>query len=198
MKTLMIPNEYVFAVSPRGKLAIEADATEVLRLHNPRLLREPGRFDVLKFFEQVLPNFHGLDTGVEQLSDGVEGQACPDGRVLVSESTYSNACDGYGRARFTIAHECYHGIRHREQIRRVLLHRGEAVFYRRADIPPFRDPEWQADRFAAGVLMPAAMVAKLTRGVLRHRVADIIAATFQVSDRAARIRARDVMGAKAQ
>ncbi len=105
---------YVPVVKPMSRMDIEADAKTVIRRFYPRLLRRPGQFPVLDFFD-LLKDEYGLEPGVEPLSDGVEGMTFPDGRVLVSEETYRGAHCGVGRCRFTVPHESYHGIKHRAQ-----------------------------------------------------------------------------------
>jgi hypothetical protein len=189
-------SDFVFAVSPLSRKDIEADATTILGRFVPSLLREPGPFDVVHFFDHTLRDVYKLDTAVQHLEDGVEGQAWPDGRVFVSENTYNMACLKDGRGRYTIAHECYHGIKHRSQIRNVLVHTGQATLYRRHSLPAYRDPEWQADYFAACVLMPAPMVGLLANRVANGQIVQSIVETFQVSWTAARIRAEQVLALK--
>ncbi len=48
--------------------------------------------NVINFFDHILVDLYKIDTGVQLLADGVEGQAWPDGRVFVSEGTYNGAC----------------------------------------------------------------------------------------------------------
>src|SRR6266852_2259914 len=103
---------YVPAVRPLSARNIEKQAMRISQAFYPHLLEEPGPFPVLDFFDLLKDQF-GLDPSVEELSDGVEGITWPDGRVVVSEWTYRAAHLGQGRARFTVAHEAYHGIEHR-------------------------------------------------------------------------------------
>lgn len=180
-------SQLVPVVAPLSRADIEQHATIVIRRFQPRLLTKPGRFPVLKLFD-FLGDEYGLDPGVEELSDGVEGMTFPDGRVLLSEETYRGAHVGTGRPRFTVAHECYHGIKHREQIRRVLSDTGELVVYRRQIVKPFRDPEWQANAFSGAVLMPAAMVRLLAAGEHRLLLPLRMAEEFGVSHQAAEVR----------
>src|SRR5215831_18064034 len=137
---------YVPAVRPLSARNIEQQAIAITQRFYPELLTEPGEFPVLDFFDRLRDDYH-LDPGVEELSAGVEGITWPDGRVILSEQTYRAAFEGQGRARFTVVHEAYHGIEHRSQIQRALVHTGELVLYRRQTIAAFRDPEWQANTF---------------------------------------------------
>jgi hypothetical protein len=180
-------SQLVPVVAPMSRAEIERDATLMTLRFRPDLLKKPGRFPVLKLFD-ALSDLYGLDPGVEELSDAVEGMTFPDGRVLLSEETYRGAHDGLGRPRFTVPHECYHGIRHREQIRRALTDTGELVVYRRKNIKPFRDPEWQANAFAGVLLMPAPMVRLLAERERRMFLISMMANEFGVSLQAAEVR----------
>ncbi len=179
---------YVPQVSPMSRSAIEAEATEMIGRYCPHLLEEPGCFPVLDFFDHYLRENHGLDTGVQQLSDGVEGETWPDGRVIVNEDTYRGAARGNGRDRFTILHEGYHGIKHRRQIRSHLAHRGGLLLHRRSSIPAYLDPEWQANVFASAALMPATMVRLVAASVEPFFRVSKVCTTFGVSGQAAEVR----------
>jgi hypothetical protein len=180
-------NHFVPVVAGMSRAEIERDSIRIITEFQPDLLRNPGRFPVLKLFES-LEDQYGLDVGVEELSDGVEGMTFPDGRVLLSEATYRGANDGAGRQRFTVLHECYHGIKHRKQIQRALVDVGELVMCRRQSIKPYLDPEWQANAFAAAVLMPEKMVRLLARRHHRFSLPDAMATEFGTSIQAAEIR----------
>lgn len=86
----------------------------------------------------IPPNVEGF-----ALDWGDRASAIEEGKyVVVSATCYDQAEAGVGRARFTIAHELAHCLLHR---------RLEAV----ERIPgPLRDPEWQADQYAAELLVP--------------------------------------------
>lgn len=179
---------YVPAVPPLSTHDIECDALTIIRNFYPGLLVEPEAFPVLDFFDHVLRDAYGLDTGVEPCSDGVEGITWPDGRVILSEDTYRRAARDEGRPRFTVVHEGYHGIKHCRHIKRVLVHTGELVLYRRSNLLPYRDPEWQADTFASAVLMPAPMVRRVAAETRPELARSAVVRTFKVSPRAAEVR----------
>ncbi|VTT97600.1 Marine sediment metagenome DNA, contig: S01H1_L05206 OS=marine sediment metagenome GN=S01H1_13610 PE=4 SV=1: DUF955 [Gemmataceae bacterium] len=128
------------------------------------------------------------------LGPGIEGLAFPDGRILVSEETYTSAVRNLGRARMTLAHESYHGIRHCRQLRQQLVHRdGRLVLARRGSIPPYRDPEWQANTFAAALLMPADAVRQLFQEYQdREQLIRAITNRMLVSRQAAEIRVQQL------
>ena len=175
-------------VAPTSRAEIEKYALDISRKHYPHLVDYPGAFPVLDFFDHVLVDEYGLDTGVEELSPGVEGITWPDGRVILDEVTYRNAMHDDGRARFTVAHECFHGLRHRKQIRKSLVDTGGVVLHRRFDIKPFEDPEWQADTFAGALLLPEEMVRYALTGSHRLHRCERLMETFGVSAKAAEVR----------
>ena len=73
------------------------------------------------------------------------GEIIPsENRIRIREDVYERACNGYGRDRLTMAHELGH----------LLLHRVELITLARedGDIPPYKDPEWQANAFAGELL----------------------------------------------
>ena len=180
---------FVPRVEAKSKRQIEAEAAEFLKKHFPERLSEPGQLNVLEVWE-LLDDYYGLKPGVEELSDGTEGMTWPDGRVHVNEATYRGVVCGNGRARFTMCHEAYHAIAHRGQIRNVLVDTGELALYRRSELPPMLDPEWQANVFAASILMPWPMVRLVLREAVDKSLEDMMY-FFKVSCSAARIRIRE-------
>lgn len=139
---------------------------------------------------ELLEDEYQLKPGVAELSDGTEGMTWPDGRVHVNEATYRGMLAGNGRARFTMCHEAYHGLAHREQIRNVLVDTGELVLYRRSQLAPTVDPEWQANVFAASILMPWSTVQQVLREASDKPIEDMMY-YFKVSNSAAAIRYRE-------
>ena len=186
----MTSHGYVPRVEKRWLNEIENDACEVLRRHFPRNLSSPTRLDVLEFWE-LLEDAYGLLPGVAELSDGVEGMTWPDGRVEVCEKTYRDAVNGKGRARFTLCHEGYHALQHRTQIQNVLVDQGELVLFRRSDIPPLEDPEWQANQFAAHLLMPTKPMQMVLAEAGGKAIEDVMY-FFGVTKTAARVRITSV------
>jgi len=81
------------------------------------------------------------------------GETIPsENRIRIREDVYERACNGYGRDRLTMAHELGH----------LLLHRVEMITLARedGDIPPYKDPEWQAKDIAShyGITEKAASI----------------------------------------
>ena len=66
--------------------------------------------------------------------------------IRIREDVYNRACAGHGRDRLTMAHELGHIILHQKED--IVLTRSEGT------IPPYMDPEWQANAFAGELLAP--------------------------------------------
>ncbi|MDH3805263.1 MAG: ImmA/IrrE family metallo-endopeptidase [Gammaproteobacteria bacterium] len=96
------------------------------------------KFDILP--RSIMGRHHGLTE--------------PDQKIIfLREDVYEGAMEGNGRDRFTFAHELGH----------LLLHSGNYLArYDPAEPKPthrkFEDSEWQADNFAAELLMPVSAV----------------------------------------
>lgn len=73
-----------------------------------------------------------------------------ENKIKIRESVYDAACDDDSRSRFTIAHEIGHAF----------LHNEDTVSFARngINVPAFKDPEWQANTFAAELLAPPYIV----------------------------------------
>ena len=91
----------------------------------------------------------------------------------VRESVYENAINGSYRERFNIAHEIGH----------IFLHDDITVSFARNEktIPAYKDPEWQANTFAAELLVPPDQISGMT--------ADEISKKYGVSKKVAQIQA---------
>ena len=87
----------------------------------------------------------------------------PTGKcIYLSETVYQKACQNNPQARFTIAHELGHLL---------LGHKVDVIFARQncdTKIPCYRDSEWQADTFAAQLLMPTELAQGKTTNELEQ------------------------------
>jgi hypothetical protein len=72
------------------------------------------------------------------------------GAFMLREDVYEGALRDEPRHRFTVAHEAGHAIMHVGTLNRLPASFGKVVTY--------RDPEWQANRFAGALLMPRHLV----------------------------------------
>lgn len=116
-------------------------------------------FPVMFFLETAMVEaLEGFDWEVdESLPRDVMACAFPDGcrenpngpHIKIRPEVYEAAHAGDGRARLTVLHECGHVLLHRKV---SALNRESAP--RGVDLRPFENSEWQANVFAAEVLMP--------------------------------------------
>lgn len=102
------------------------------------------------FLPRVLPNFSFEVLCKKDLEDRL-GLTYPDRpAIYIRDDIYQKAIAGEGLGRFTFAHELGH----------LLLH--EASFARNVStakpIKAYEDSEWQANTFAAELLMPLSIV----------------------------------------
>ena len=147
-------SEVVHIAPPRSRANIEelADAVRTAIEHQNVCF-----FPVVPF----------LETCLDRLAEGFTYEICeraemgdrmgavdPINRVLmVRADVYEMACNHHPRARFTIAHEFGHTIMHIGT-----LNRAESELH----IPAYKDPEWQADYFAAALLMPRRLAVRFS------------------------------------
>ena len=123
--------------------------TVVKRIHG-----QDEEFPIIEFVESYLPQiFDEFILHVEEVNVMNNNHGLTDvksGTIRLREDVYNGACDGKGRDRFTIAHELGH----------LLLHSQDNLELARSDneIKAYENPEWQANRFAAELLMPLDLI----------------------------------------
>lgn len=105
-------------------------------------------FDIIRVLEDVLTPVGLLLDVVDDADLGdEEARTYPDSSVIcVRESVYNGAVKGVGRDRFTLCHELGHLFMHDDVPHsRVMENQNHKIY---------EDSEWQADTFAAEVMMP--------------------------------------------
>ncbi|MFF3703900.1 ImmA/IrrE family metallo-endopeptidase [Pseudomonas qingdaonensis] len=127
-------------------------------------------FPIIEFLELGMPLlFEGFsfELGTYAQMGSNHGLTIPSENVIrLREDVYEGCCSGRGRDRFTAAHELGH----------YLMHRNAAIKFHRAEngrLPAYLDSEWQANRFAGGLLMPELLMkscASLDEVVNRFKV----------------------------
>ena len=103
--------------------------------------------------------------------------------VVLSGETYQLLQTDHVRARSTVAHELGHAYLHTDQIIRLagMSLTSQVAFHReRNGHQACEDTEWQANAFAAAVLIPAEGIERLLNRYGRHRIVEI-AENFGVS-----------------
>jgi Zn-dependent peptidase ImmA (M78 family) len=168
-------NDLIYEAPPRSGENIEDLADAIRQLFGFTNIRF---FPVVDFVEKGLPEiidgltFEVLDTA--QMGNRM-GAVDPIQRALMlRQDVYLRAAEKKGRDRFTVAHEAGHALMHIGTLNRLEPSQ---------QIPPYKDPEWQANRFAAALLMPRHLVRQCTS-------VDEIVRDFGVSREAAVNRAK--------
>ncbi|MBF0307061.1 MAG: ImmA/IrrE family metallo-endopeptidase [Alphaproteobacteria bacterium] len=117
----------------------------------------------------------GLDNGIS----GIIERTSRGFRIRINAKHHPN------RQRFTLAHEIAHYVLHRDLIETSVT---DTALYRSEALSD--DMERQANNFAAGLIMPASLVrGKWEEGLTTEQG---MAAAFQVSSEAARIRMKEL------
>lgn len=120
--------------------------------------------------ERFFPVVHFLEYGLSEIDENYSLEIVPiedmadcyaetypeQSKIVVREDVYNRAADGVPRDRFTIAHEIGHFIMHKPG--KIVLARGR----KKENIPAFKNPEWQANTFAAELLAPPSIIKGLT------------------------------------
>lgn len=163
--------EYVIA-TPRSIVNIRKIATTI---RGELEISEEDPFPVMWFLEYVLPEmFENFELQImSNIGDQTEGLTTPDSKLIrLKEDVYNGAVDGNSRDLFTVVHEIGH----------LLLHSSEMTSFARGDYEPkaYEKPEWQANTFAAELLMPYSIVRKLTTAEITEK--------YNVSRKAAEVR----------
>lgn len=130
----------------------------------PELLEKPAPLPIDDFLEFRMREVLGFDYELDELPIGIEAAMDPKEKlVILSPQTYEDLLDQVPRARFTVAHEIGHIILHGKYLRHRVLDGGNILKLNRGDIPPYMDPECQANAFAASFLMPTHHVDRLIK-----------------------------------
>ena len=145
----------------RSKAQIEGLALSIIRAYQPGVLHNGESFDVERFFDCELEKLSGVAIDYQRLEDGIYGYTDSDTMECVMSLDLANAKAPHEKYfyRSTMAHETGHAILHVEDYRRkraILrsLHKKnhELRVYREQEIILYRNPEWQAFRFAGALL----------------------------------------------
>jgi Zn-dependent peptidase ImmA (M78 family) len=166
-----------FRVAKSSVLEIRARAMSV------RDILIPNGIPDLELFVESLENFGITYVVVEEgyLPALVEASCIPDKRVIyITASTYDDVIRNGDRARFTIFHELGHLLLAHSRN----FHRDTTVSF-----PVYENSEWQADQFAAEILMPLDQI--LAKNLT---VAGELQKEFGVSYTAASIRLAKLRG----
>lgn len=141
-------NQRGVKVAPRSKLQIRELANKVRGLISAR---DDVPLDIVSLLEIYLQELK-VEIFVLDRQEMKTVEASTDSddlKIFIRDDVYEALHNGDGRSRFTIAHEIGH----------LLMH--ENVSLARDQVPPkaYEDSEWQADVFAAELLVPLHVAA---------------------------------------
>lgn len=139
------------AAEPLSRIMIRKIAWEIRKLAGCDKIIY---FPIVHFIEWVLANPEN-DMGMEfeivepyEMQDTYGTTNTGSNAMQIRSDVYDRAVLGSARDRFTLCHELGH----------YLLHQPEAISYARGNIPVYRNPEWQANTFAAELMAPQILV----------------------------------------
>ena len=152
----------VVIANPRSGAKIDQIALGIIKRFQPEILNEPVPFDIESFFELDLETISGVKPYYSELPPGIYGYTDSDLKESVISSDLMDDWPQKKFCRSTMAHEIGHVLIHVPEFRlkKALLrsiHDKKHVslrLHREADVEVFRNPEWQAWRFAGALLMP--------------------------------------------
>jgi Zn-dependent peptidase ImmA (M78 family) len=153
----------VVIANPRSGAEIDEIALRIIQKFQPKVLDKPTPFEIELFFECSLESISGVNSDYKELPSGIYGYTDSDAMESVISSELMDDPFQIRFCRSTMAHEVGHVLIHVPEFRckKALLrsiHDKRHVslrLYREVDVPVFKNPEWQAWRFAGALLMPA-------------------------------------------
>jgi Zn-dependent peptidase ImmA (M78 family) len=169
----------------RSGAQIEAAALAIVESFQPRAAAMIMPFDVERLFECELKARTQVTPDYRELGDGLYGYTDIEEMECIISSDLANAKEEeITKRRFlraTQAHEVGHCFLHVQEFRetRAILRfrhddkHAELTLHDQDEIKMFRNPEWQAWRFAGALLMPercfrAAVQAKWTKRMMSN------------------------------
>jgi hypothetical protein len=170
-----VQDDLIFGAPPRSTANIEELADMVRRFFD--LDRTPW-FPVVEFLEfgldWVAPGFVYDIRDRAELGARMGAVDSTKNLLFIREDVYEGAIRGVARDRFTISHEIGHALMHTGALNRLASKSQRLAFL---------NPEWQANQFAASLLMPRNLITSC--GSLGE-----VVDRFGVSGMAAKVRAK--------
>lgn len=156
-------------VMPRRGKEIDNIAFKLVEAFQPDAVKMLTKFDVEKFFEFELKKQTGVEPVYQPLGYGLEGLTNIETMkciICANAANYGESDMKRRRLRATQAHEIGHCHLHVAELLRTravleLRHdrrHADSDLYKEEEIDVYRNPEWQAWRFAGALLMPERCV----------------------------------------
>lgn len=121
-------------------------------------------FDIIEFFDIDLESIANVTTDYRKLPQGIHGYTNVQTRECIISVDIADGLFGERYYRTTVAHEVGHALMHVSDYQfcrdmAPLANNGkEVMLFRKEEIKPWHDPEWQAWYFAGALLMPEKAV----------------------------------------
>lgn len=156
-------NDVELIFKPMSGQKIDRMAESVIARFQPEVLSGKAAFDIEAFVELELEDLTGINYDLsEVLPPGIYGVTdCKERKLWIRRDLVEDE----NKERFfrsTLAHEVGHSILHAPDLIRAgkqeIFEQGNsdngARLYRKSNLPVYRNPEWQAYRYAGALLMP--------------------------------------------
>jgi len=118
-------------------------------------LEEKTYFPIIEFIELILVANEGMEFEIVEsyeMQDTYGTTNTSQNKMFIRNDVYEGAIQGNPRDRFTLCHELAH----------YLLHQPDTISYARGNVPKYRDPEWQANTFAAELMAPYDLIKNMS------------------------------------
>ena len=147
-------------------------------------------FDIVKhLIDQPIEEL-GVDVVIEpdtKFSPDIEAYTEPFAPIIHFRQSHFDALTGtlntnswlYGRAKFTLAHELMHALKH------TFKNTDELIFCRKAmetNPPRYRHTEWQANKFAGALLIPSALFMNRFRFMAINNIAQECGVSYSATE----------------
>jgi Zn-dependent peptidase ImmA (M78 family) len=167
---------------------IDSLALTLIRKHQPAVLQGTKAFDIHRFVDTKLEDLIEVTPIYSsELPFEIYGLTDSANKQVIIQEELANDASSVNFFRSTLAHETGHCFIHvpqlqkinRTQIFRQAKNDDGIHLYRKDNIPVYRNPEWQAWRFAGALLMPEAPLrAMLNDGADLSDIADHFGVNF--------------------
>jgi len=161
---------------------IDQIALGLIRRYQPDVVKPGKAFDIHRFFDTKLEDLTQVTPIYSnELPYEIHGMTDSANKQVIIQEDLANDIFSEKFFRSTLAHETGHCILHVPQLQRInrtqvfkqAKNEDGIKLYRKDNIPLYRNPEWQAWRFAGALLMPEiALRMMLNAGAGLSEVAD--------------------------
>lgn len=179
--------------NPRSINDIETLALRIIQKYQPEVLSNGMPFDIERFFDCDLEDFCDVKSDYRELQYGIYGFTDTDQMECVISLDLAQDPGNVRFYRSTLAHEVGHALMHvrdyrtKKQMLKFIHEKEHLRAYREEKIVTYRNPEWQAWRFAGAILMPEEV---FRDAVFRGDNVQILAKRFNVNPAFIRSRLR--------